>query len=218
MTRVRRIGILGGSFDPIHSGHLSIAQQVADRLKLDEVMLVPAGDPPHKRRKKLAPAADRLAMVKLAVHGLARLTVSDVELRRAGPSYSLDTVRELKAELGAGHEYFFIVGADTVGELPDWHRAAEFVAETGFAVAVRPRFEPDFARVEKLLGPAAAEKLRAGLVEIEPCDISSTLVRERIAAGEDVTGLVRRDVAEYIARKGLYRPSTEDPTESQART
>jgi nicotinate-nucleotide adenylyltransferase len=205
MIRRRRIGILGGSFDPIHAGHLSVAQQVADRLKLDEVILVPAGDPPHKRRKRLAPAADRLAMTKLAIHGLARLAVSDVEVRRAGPSYSLDTVRALKAALGAEHEYFFIVGADTVGELPDWHRAAAFVAETGFAVAVRPRFEPDFARVERELGAPAAEKLRAALVEIEPCDISSTLVRERIAAGEDVTGLVRRDVAAYIGKKGLYR-------------
>jgi len=205
MTRRRRIGILGGSFDPIHAGHLSVAQQVANQLKLDEVVLVPAGDPPHKRRKKLAPAADRLAMVKLAIHGLARLAVSDIEIRRPGPSYSLDTVRALKAELGPEHEYFFIVGADTVGELPDWHRAAEFLAETGFAVAVRPRFEPDFGRVERELGAAAAAKLRAGLVEIEPCDISSTLVRERIAAGENVAGLVRRDVAEYIARKRLYR-------------
>jgi nicotinate-nucleotide adenylyltransferase len=205
MIRRRRIGILGGSFDPIHAGHLSVAQQVADRLKLDEVVLVPAGDPPHKHRKKLAPAADRLAMVKLAVRGLARLAVSDLELRRTGPSYSLDTVRALKAELGAEHEYFFIVGADTVGELPDWHRARELVAETAFAVAVRPGFEPDFARAEKELGPAAAAKLRAALVEIQPCDISSTVVRQRIAAGENVTGLVRRDVAEYIAKRGLYR-------------
>jgi nicotinate-nucleotide adenylyltransferase len=208
VIRRRRIGILGGSFDPIHSGHLSVAQQVADRLKLDEVVLVPAGDPPHKRRKRLAPAADRLAMARLAIHGLARLSVSDVEIRRAGPSYSLDTLRELKAELGPEHEYFFIVGADTVGDLPDWHRAAEFVAEAGFAVAVRPRHEPDFARVERELGPAAAGKLRAALVEIEPCDISSTLVRERLAAGEDVTALVRRSVAEYIGKKGLYRQTT----------
>jgi nicotinate-nucleotide adenylyltransferase len=205
MIRRRRIGILGGSFDPIHAGHLSIAQQVADRLRLDEVILVPAGDPPHKRRKRLAPAADRLAMVKLAAHGLARLSVSDLELRRDGPSYSLDTVRALRRELGEEHDYFFIVGADTVGELPDWHRAAELVAETGFAIAVRPRFEPDFARVEKELGPAAAAKLRAALVEVQPCDLSSTLVRERTAAGEDVTGLVRHSVAEYIAKKGLYR-------------
>ncbi|HOX07075.1 MAG TPA: nicotinate-nucleotide adenylyltransferase [Planctomycetota bacterium] len=205
MLKRRRIGVLGGSFDPIHSGHLSVAQQISDRLRLDEVILVPAGDPPHKSRERLAPAADRLAMARLAAHGLARLSVSDVEMRRPGPSYSLDTMRELKAELGPEHDYFFIIGADTVGELPSWHRAAEFTAETGFAVAVRPRFEPDFGRVERELGPAAAAKLRAGLVEIEPCDISSTLVRARIAAGEDVTGLVRRDVAEYIVRKGLYR-------------
>jgi len=205
VIRRRRIGILGGSFDPIHAGHLSIAQQVANRLGLDEVILVPAGRPPHKPAKQLAPAADRLAMARLAVHGLARLAVSDLEVRRKGPSYSLDTMRAVRKQLGPEHEYFFIIGADTVGELPDWHRAAEFVAETNFAVAARPGYAPDFDRVEKRLGRPAAEKLRAAAVEVELCDVSSTEVRARAAAGEEVTGLVRRDVADYIRKKGLYR-------------
>jgi nicotinate-nucleotide adenylyltransferase len=201
----RRIGILGGSFDPIHAGHLSVAQQVAHRLKLDEVILVPAGAPPHKLLRALAPAADRLAMARLAVRGLARLTVSDIEIRREGPSYSIDTVQALKSRLGPGNRYFFIVGADTVADLPDWHRAPEFVTEIDFAVVARPGCEPDFERVEQLLGPAAAEKLRGALVEIEPCDVSSTLVRQRAAAGEDITGQARAAVAEYIRKKNLYK-------------
>jgi nicotinate-nucleotide adenylyltransferase len=204
-SRVRRIGILGGSFDPIHAGHLSVAQQVAHRLGLDEVILIPAGEPPHKPAGKLAPAEDRLAMARLAVRGLARLTVSDIEIRRTGPNYSIDTLRALKARLGSGHRYFFIIGADTVGDLPDWHRAAEFVAEADFAVVARPGFAADFDRVGQRLGSEAAEKLRRAVVEIEPCDVSSTQVRERSAAGEDITGQARAAVAEYIRRKGLYR-------------
>jgi len=204
MSPRRRIGILGGSFDPIHAGHLSVAQQVAGALKLDEVVLVPAGRPPHKPREKLAPAADRLEMARLAIRGLARLSVSDLETKRSGPSYSLDTVRELKRRLGAGHEYFFIIGADTVGDLPDWHRAAAFLRETGFAVVARPGCQPDFDRVGKLLGAEAAAKLRAAVVEIQPCDVSSTSVRQRAAAGKDITGQVRADVAHYIRKQGLY--------------
>lgn len=203
--RPRRIGILGGSFDPIHAGHLSVAQQVARRLGLDEVILIPAGEPPHKLDRRLASAEDRLAMARLAVRGLARLTVSDIELSRPGPSYSIDTMRALRARLGAGNRYFFIVGADTVGQIPDWHRAAEFVGETDFAVVARPGYQPDFGRVEEKLGPQAAGKLRAAVVEIEACDVSSTLVRRRAAAGEDITSLARAGVAEYIGKKGLYR-------------
>jgi nicotinate-nucleotide adenylyltransferase len=167
-------------------------------------VLVPAGRPPHKSGGKLAPAADRLEMVRLAIRGLARLSVSDLELRRAGPSYSLDTVRELKRRLGPENAYFFIIGTDTVGDLPDWHRAAELVRETDFAVVVRPGCSPDFERVGKLLGAEAAAKLRAAVVETEPCDVSSTAVRRRLAAGEDITGQVRADVATYIRRKSLY--------------
>jgi nicotinate-nucleotide adenylyltransferase len=205
MRKRRRIGILGGSFDPIHVGHLSVAQQAAEKLKLDEVVLVPAGSPPHKRPARLASAEDRLAMARLAVRGLARLSVSDIEVRRPGPSYTLDTVREIKARLGSEHQYFFIIGADTVRELPTWHRAAELLAEVSLAIAVRPGYEPDFGPVERSIGPEAAARLRDGLLDIEPCDVSSTEIRRRLASGGDIGALLRTDVAEHIRRRGLYR-------------
>ena len=205
MIRRRRIGILGGSFDPVHAGHLSVAQQVAGRLKLDEVILVPAGEPPHKAGRLAADKAARLVMARLAAHGLKGLSVSDLEVRRPGKSYTIDTLRQLKAEFGLEHEYFLIIGADTVGELPDWHRAAELLAEARFAVVARPGWEPDFDRVAARLGQAAADRLRAGLVETEPCAVSSTDIRKRAAAGEDITGSVRKSVADYIKDKGLYR-------------
>ena len=205
MIKRKRIGILGGSFDPIHVGHLSVAQQVAEKLGLDEVVLVPSGHPPHKRARKLAGAEDRLEMARMAVRGLARLSVSPAEVRREGASYSLDTVRQIRASMGAGNAYFFIIGADTVAELPAWHRAAELLAEVEFAVVGRPGFQADFGPVEEKLGEEPAGRLRRGLVGIEPCDVSSTEVRRRVAAGEDIGGLVRADVAAYIMEKGLYR-------------
>lgn len=205
MARKLRIGILGGSFDPIHVGHVSIARQVADRLGLDEVTLVPAGRPPHKAPGELAPPADRLEMASLAVRDLARLSVSDVEVRREGPSYTIDTVRELRESLGPAHDYFFVIGADTVAELPSWHRAEELVSETQFAIVGRPGHQADFAPVEEALGPEAAAGLRRGVVEIEPCDVSSTRVRELISAGGDISGLVHADVAAYIRENKLYR-------------
>jgi len=203
---MRKIGILGGTFDPIHVGHLSIAQQVREALGLDEVVLVPAGAPPHKRADALAPAADRLAITRLAASGLARLAVSDVEAARAETSYTIDTLARLRETMGAQNEYVLVIGADTVGELPTWHRAAELVASVRFAVAERPGAEPDFDAVKRALGDAAAKKLRAAVVRVEPADISSTDVRRRVAAGLPVDRLVRASVAEYIARKGLYGP------------
>lgn len=205
MARKRRIGILGGSFDPIHAGHVSIAQQVADRLELDEVILVPAGRPPHKTPGELAPAADRLEMVRLAIRGLHRLSASDVELRREGVTYTIDTVRELREALGPAHGYFFIIGADTVAELPSWHRAEELLTETEFVVVERPGHGADFGPVEGQLGPEAAALLRRGIVDTGPCDVSSTRVRELAAAGRDIAGLVHADVAAHIRDKGLYR-------------
>jgi nicotinate-nucleotide adenylyltransferase len=204
---VRRsgIGIFGGTFDPIHVGHLSVAQQVTGRLGLTEMILVPAGRPPHKNQRAFASAADRLAMVALAIGGLARLSVSDCEIRRAGPSYTLDTVREIRTQRGAGHDYWFLIGADTVGELPGWHRIADILKEVSFAVAARPGFPPAFEPVEKRLGEKAGSLLRKAVVEVDPCDVSSTYIRRRIAAGEDISGLVRTAVADYIFSKGLYR-------------
>jgi nicotinate-nucleotide adenylyltransferase len=200
----RKIGILGGSFDPIHVGHLSIAQQAADRLGLDEVVLVPTGRPPHKSPRQLAPAADRLAMTRLAIRGLARLSVADVEIRRQGTSYTIDTVREIKAAMGPEHDYCFIIGADTVAELPTWHRAAELLEEVDFAIATRPGYPADFGPVQSELGGEFAARLRGNVLDVEPCDVSSTEIRRRAAAGEDLGGLVRADVAEYVKDKDLY--------------
>ncbi len=196
---------MGGTFNPIHVGHLSVAQQVAKELDLDEVVLVPSGSPPHKSSGDLAPAADRLEMTNLAIRGLARLSVSDVEMRRKGPSYTIDTINQLREELGGGHFYCFIIGADTVAELPTWHRAAELLENIEFAVAARPGCKPDFEPVERDLGKEAASRLRRALLDTEPSGASSTEIRRRAAAGEDIGGMVRANVAAHIQNNRLYR-------------
>ena len=207
VARKQRIGIFGGTFDPIHAGHLSVAQQVARELDLDHVVMVPAGRPPHKSPRGLAPAGDRLEMTRLAVRGLARLRVSDVEVRRTGTCYTIDTVRELKRTCGAGTRLLLILGEDSVGELPTWKDAGKLVEETGFAIVHRPRCPPaDFEKLAAELGPTAAEKLKESVVKIrEPADVSSTEIRRRVRRGESISGLVRAEVEDYIKERGLYR-------------
>ncbi len=204
---MRKIGVLGGSFDPIHNGHISIAQQAAARAGLEKVLLIPTGVPPHKDPSGLAPAPDRLIMARLACRSMRRLEVSDIEVRNEGVSYTIDTVRELRKALGEDVRLYFIIGEDTVGELPAWRDAATLVAETEFVVVHRPGCQPaDFEGVARELGPEAAEKLKDSVVKIEePADVSSTEIRERLRRGEGIAGLVRAEVEEYIRDRGLYR-------------
>lgn len=202
----KKIGILGGSFNPIHVGHLSIAQQVADALDLDNVLLIPAGRPPHKSAGELAPARDRLEMCRLAAAGLRELEVSDIEIRREETSYTIETIRALREKLGSDDETFFIIGADTVRELPTWYRIEDLVELTRWAIVQRPKSpSPDFDALKEHLPAKAVRKLRRGLVRIkDPVDVSSTEIRKRLAAGKGTRGLLRKSVEEYILRRGLY--------------
>ncbi len=200
----RRIGILGGTFDPIHVGHISIAQQVAQKLQLDEVVLLPAGNPPHKTANKLAPASDRLAMTRLASSLMARLSVSELEAGKKGISFTIDTVKRIKAKMGSEHLYWFIIGADTVNELHTWKNIKQLLKEISFAVASRPGVDIDFGAVEADLGKQTANSLRGSIINVEPCDVSSTLVRLMAAERLPLKGMVRAQVADYIKQKSLY--------------
>ena len=201
-----KIGVLGGSFNPVHLGHLSIAQQVVSNLKLDKAILIPAGLPPHKDSAKMASAEDRLEMCRIAVRGLHGLEVSDLEVRKQTTSYTIETIQALQKELPEGAKTWFIIGADTVPELPTWHRIQELVSLTNWAIVRRPKVrKPDFKEIADALSEESARRLEAGLVQIEePVDISSTEIRQRLEAGDHVRGLLRKDVEEYIRKKGLY--------------
>jgi nicotinate-nucleotide adenylyltransferase len=205
---VQRFGVLGGSFNPVHVGHLSIAQQILDAHRLEKVFLIPASVSPFKQDDPdLAPAADRLTMCRLAVQNLKGLDVSALELNRPPPSYTVDTARALRAAYGPKAEIRLILGSDALAELPAWKEAKELMELCDFAVALRrntPLNEELWEQVRAGLGEAAADKLRSAVTRVEPVDVSSTLIRKLLRDGETIPGYLRRPVEDYIRGKGLY--------------
>lgn len=204
----RRLGLFGGSFDPIHFGHLITARAVAERLNLDRVLLISAPMPPHKRGNKLTPVEHRLAMIRLAIEGDPLFEASDIETRRPGPSYTIDTIAALRADLGEAAELFWIIGADSLPELASWHRAAELVAAVRIVAASRPGWSaPDLSALEHAVGKPALNRLLADRCPTPEIDISATNIRERIGMGRSVRYLTTRSVIDYIQQNRLYLPN-----------
>lgn len=194
-----RVLALGGSFDPVHLGHLRLAEEAREKLAADRVLLVPAAAQPLKTGRRLAPAADRLAMLRLAAAPHGWLEVSEVDLRRAGPSYTFDTLAELRRELGPEPELLFLAGADVLRELERWYRVEDLLSGASFVVATRP------GHPLEIPAPLAG-KVRP--LEIDALPISATDVRARIAAAAPAEDLVPAPVARYIQDHGLYRTAT----------
>ncbi|MEE9284287.1 MAG: nicotinate-nucleotide adenylyltransferase [Dehalococcoidia bacterium] len=196
-------GVLGGSFDPIHIGHLLIAEEVRQRLGLDEVVFVPAGQPWMKTAEALATASDRWEMVTLAIGDQKGFVASRVDLERAGPSYAGDTVRDLWRERGPADDCVFIMGMDALATLPEWHEVDAFLRLC--RVAVVERLEVDRAsaleRLEREL-PGAAE--RVCFVQCGRFDINATDIRRRVKEGRSIKHRVPPAVEEYIIKHGLY--------------
>lgn len=205
---LKRFGLFGGSFDPVHVGHLSIAQQIFNALKLEKVVLLPAATAPHKREGGAAASAeDRLEMCRLAVHNMHGLEASDYEIKRGGLSYTVETARRVRAAYGAKAEIFFLIGSDSLADLPLWYEIRELLTLIDFAIAERrekPILESLWKSLKEELGADAVKKLRAGVVNVQRVDISSTQIREMLAKGEKLQGYLRRDVEDYVRRKGLY--------------
>jgi len=201
-----REGILGGSFDPIHNGHLHVAREARRRLGLDRVLFVPARVPPHKQGAEVSAPEHRLAMVRLAVAGEPGFEVSDVELRREGPSYTIDTVEAELSRLGAGAEIFFLVGADQALELDTWKRIRELAELCTLVPVTRPGFRlEELDRLSRTLPAELVARIKSAALDIPPSPISSTEVRRRVRAGRSIERLVPPAVADYIVAKGLYR-------------
>ncbi|HET8644820.1 MAG TPA: nicotinate-nucleotide adenylyltransferase [Vicinamibacteria bacterium] len=190
-----RLGVFGGTFDPIHLGHLRAAECARAVLGLDRVLFLPAGQPPHRPGAR-ASSCDRYAMVSLATAGHAAFVPDDRELRRQGPSYTADTLEEIAAA-AAGVEIFLILGADAYAEMGTWHAPRRVAALCTIAVVTRPGAAP----------PAAPPVPGARVVTVpaDTPDLSSTAVRHRRAQGADLSGLVPPPVAEYILKRELYR-------------
>jgi nicotinate-nucleotide adenylyltransferase len=190
-STVRSVGLLGGSFDPVHHGHLIVGQVAAESLGLDELRFVPARQQPFKLGRHAATAADRAAMLDLAVAGMLGFAVERAELGRDGPSYTVETLLTLRAR-EPGIAWTLLLGADAAGELEAWHRAAEL---------------PGLARIVVFARPGSAlpaSPLIAGTIQVPAVEISATAIRRRVAEGRSVRYWVPDAVAEYIVRHRLY--------------
>lgn len=197
-----KIGIMGGTFDPIHLGHLATAEAVRELFTLDEILFIPAARPPHKLGKNLTDEKHRLAMTKLATRSNKFFRVSDMELRRTGLSYTLDTMNELHKIFGNSTELFFIIGADSLADLSKWHAARELVEKCHFIATTRQGVELDFSAVESYFGTSASKHIHR--VTTPGLEISSTDIREKIQRGCSIKYLVPEVVEEYIAKERLY--------------
>jgi nicotinate-nucleotide adenylyltransferase len=205
---LKRFGVMGGTFDPVHVGHLSIAQQIMNGLKLEKVFLMPSATSPHKRDgRMMASAADRLEMCRLAVHNMHGLDVSDFEIQKGGVSYTVETARAIRNLYGPEAQIYFIIGSDSLADLPHWFEIKELVTLVDFATAERrevPIKDSLWLQIRQELGADAEQRLRKGVVEVQRVDVSSTLIRKLLKDGEKIPGYLRRDVEEYIRSKGLY--------------
>jgi len=193
-----KVGVLGGTFDPVHRGHLALARAARDELALDEVLFVPAGQPWRKAGRIVAPAGNRLAMLRLALEGEPAFRVERLELDRPGPSYTADTLEALRAA-GPDDELFCILGEDALADLPNWVRPGRILELAMLAVARREGAPK--AAVERL--PGLSE--RVVWLKMSPVPVSATEIRERVRRGEPIGEMVPAAVAAYIRERGLYR-------------
>jgi len=200
---VARLGVMGGTFDPIHHGHLVAASEVAALFSLDEVVFVPTGQPWQKAGVAISPAEDRYLMTVIATAANPRFSVSRVDIDRGGPTYTIDTLRDLRAAYGPDTELYFITGADALAQILSWHRADDLLRLAHFVGVTRPGYDLSAAHL-----PVGA----VSLLEVPAMAISSTGCRERVAAGQPVWYLVPDGVVQYIEKRRLYR---DGPAEQQ---
>jgi nicotinate-nucleotide adenylyltransferase len=195
MSERRRIGVMGGTFDPVHHGHLVAASEVASRFALDEVVFVPTGEPWQKSTRVVSPAEDRYLMTVIATASNPRFTVSRADIDRKGPTYTIDTLTEMR-DAYPDAQLFFITGADALEQILSWHQAPELFEYAHFIGVTRPGY------------PLNGEHLPRGsvtLVEVPAMAISSTDCRARVAGDQPVWYLVPDGVVQYISKSGLYR-------------
>ena len=190
----RRVGIMGGTFDPIHHGHLSAASEVAERFALDEVIFVPTGEPWQKSERRVSPAEHRYLMAVIATASNPRFWVSRVDIDRGGPTYTVDTVRDI-ASIRPGEELFFITGADALGQILSWKDAEKLLDMAHFVGVTRPGYE---------LSDKHLPRASVTLVDVPAMAISSTELRGRVEADRPVWYLVPDGVVQYIGKHGLY--------------
>ena len=201
----QRIGIIGGTFDPVHYAHLAIAEEVYCALKLTRVFFVPAGQPPHKPEQRITQARHRVAMLELAIGANPHFALSLVDVQRAGPSYTVDTLRLLRAEWGPGADLYFVIGSDSLQDLPTWYDPAGILAQVTIVALLRPGYGETAAERAQLSKRLPGLEQRLIFLKGPRLDISSTELRRRVAAGRPIRYQTPDVVEEYIRRHGLYQ-------------
>lgn len=200
------VALFGGSFNPIHMGHLIAARAVAEHLDIPRVILIPSANPPHKLgNTELADASDRLEMARRAVAGDPLFEVSDVEVRRHGPSYTILTVEHYREAMPDAGILYWIIGGDSLPDLASWYRIGELADLSRIVTAVRPGYEsPDLGSLRAVLRANQIEQLRADILPTPRIDISATEIRRRVRTGKPVRYLVPQSVEEYIRMNAVY--------------
>ena len=192
----RRVGVMGGTFDPIHHGHLVAASEVQSFFDLDEVVFVPTGRPWQKESRQVSPAEDRYLMTVIATASNPRFSVSRVDIERTGPTYTIDTLRDIREVHGPDAELFFITGADALAQMLSWRDMGEMFTLAQFIGCTRPGHQ---------LSDPGLPNGRVSLVEVPALAISSTECRQRVRSGEPIWYLVPDGIVQYINKRGLYR-------------
>jgi len=196
------IGVLGGTFDPVHNGHLIVAEEAKTRLNLVEIIFVPAGQPWLKAAKPISPAEHRLQMLRLAIADKPYFKLSTIEIERTGPSYTIDTIAELRDKLGSDDELFFILGWDSLAELPQWREPSRLIKMCYLVAVPRPGYpRPKLKTLEVIIRGLSQ---RVMLMKEPEIDISASAIRERVARGLSIRHLVPEPVNRYIKEHKLY--------------
>jgi nicotinate-nucleotide adenylyltransferase len=202
---MNKAGILGGTFDPIHNGHLAIAENARSTIGLDKVLFIPALVPPHKQDKTISAPEHRLKMIELAIKDNPFFELSDIEIKRGEVSYTLDTIKQLSQE-SPETQYYFIIGMDTLPELQTWHKPEELVRMCEFVVLARPGYDTESITGSDLgFSPESVKKLQKHIIATGPVDMSATQIRAIANAGGSIKSLVPEEVNDYILKHELYK-------------
>lgn len=203
MREARKIAVFGGTFDPIHFGHLIVSEEVRAKLALEEVLFIPAGQPWLKANRPVSSARDRVEMVRLAIADNPHFQLSTTEVDRPGPSYAVDTIDELRQRLGSEAKLFFLLGSDALDELPQWKEPRRLIQLCRLVVFTRPGFSlPPMEPLESAIPGLAKNSVS---VQVPQVDISATDIRRRVAQGASIRQFVPLTVEKYILQQGLYR-------------
>lgn len=200
-----RIGIIGGTFDPVHYAHLAIAEEVYHALKLARILFVPAGQPPHKPEQRITSVEHRVAMLEQAIATNPHFALSLVDVQRTGPSYTVETLRFLRHEWGSRTEFYFVIGGDSLKDLPDWYDPAGILAQATIVALMRPGYTDVTTERELLIARLPGLQQRLIMLEGPLMELSSTELRQRVAKGRPIKYQTPEVVEQYIFRHHLYQ-------------